>query len=78
MTGISSSQTYMPIVSSTTDERNVNVAQMNQLTMLPSSTMRTGLDPRPTRATISPPMMNAVLMPANRIPHTSTETSDSP
>ena len=40
--------------------------------------VRTGFFPRPSRAVIYPPMMNPILDHARRIPHVSTETSESP
>ena len=56
----------------------MNVAHTIQFTRLPASTMRAGRDPSPTLATTRPPMMNAVLMTPNRMPHVCTETIDSP
>ena len=47
ITGISSSQTNMPMVSSTIDERSVNMEHTIQLTRLPASTMRSRARPEP-------------------------------
>ena len=76
--GISSMNTAMPAASSTIELRIGNSAVTVHSTRLTSSSVRTGLLPRPTRATTRPPTItNALSTPQSR-PQTWTDTSDRP
>ena len=76
--GISSMKTIIATASSRIDERSGNSAVAVQVTTLTSRIVRTGLLPRPTRATSRPPTMTPVLSTPHSRPHACTDTSDSP
>ena len=78
ITGMRASHTTMPAASIQIEDRKAKTEQIVQLTRLAASRARSGLRPRPRRATTMPPAMKARLMNAHSRPQASTDTSVSP